>query len=580
MTNNKLQNNRLGEALGYADLGWSIIPIKPYNKESLVEWKKYQNVRASKEQITEWFEQYPDANIAVVTGAISGIVVIDIDTKEKINRPIPPTVVSQTPSGGRHIFCKYPGFEVKNRVRILPNVDIRADGGYVVLPPSSFSSELNYGWIIPPTESEFADLPQWFFEDNKTTIKTEWENVSTKQTLDGSRNQTATQLIGKMLKHLPKDSWEMSWFAIKQWNKEKCEPSLAEAELKTIFNSISNRETEQRAKEGIEKTDYKIEAVTFSDLIKTEYKDTQWLVEKLIPHEAVTIISGSPRSYKTFVALDIAIKIASGEKLFNKFNTKQSSVLILDEENHPRILKQRAEILSQKTNLPIFFSSKKNFLLNEKSTREVIRFSKEKDIKLVIFDSLICIHDSDENMASEMRKVMKNFKEITNHGISAIVLHHHRKKGNSSSSASQDMRGSSDILAQVDVHLAVDRRGNDASITIQQNKLREAQEMEPFIVNFRSDGDKGYFEYGGARKGKTDKKESLRKEIISSLENSSTPPSKTELWKLVKENGIKAGHSTFKTVIENMVEEKEVTTKKGNKNSVLCSLTKLGADDG
>ena len=578
MTDKYIQNNRLKEALGYADLGWSIIPIKPYNKESLIEWKKYQNIRADKEQITEWFEQYPDANIGVITGAISGIVVIDIDTEKKIDRPIPQTVVSQTPSGGRHIFCKYPGFEVKNRVRILPNVDIRADGGYVVLPPSSLDDERNYEWIISPTESDLADLPQWFFEESKENAPTEWENISTGKTPEGSRNQTATKLIGKMLKHLPKDSWEMTWLGIKKWNEEKCEPPLPEAELRTTFNSISSRETEQRTKDSEKSSNYKIEAVAFSDLIKTEYKDTQWLVEKLIPHEAVTMISGAPRSYKTFIALDVALKIADGEKLFNKFVTKQSSVLILDEENHPRILKQRAKILSQKTDLPIFISSKKNFLINEKSTIEVIRFSKEKDIKLVIFDSLICIHDADENSASEMRKVMKHFKEITNNGIAVIIIHHHGKT--ESRKASQKIRGSSDIFAQVDCHISVTRGENDEIITLEQSKLREAQEMEPFILNFHINDDEGFFEYGGKRKGKTNTKELLRTAIKQVLEETSTPVIKTKLWTLVEKNVAKGGNSTFKTVFKNMVEEKELFTKKGSKNSILCSLKEFGADDG
>ncbi len=581
MPNNFMENNNqnLIAALRYYDLGFSVIPIRGAGKTPLIkEWKPFQATRASKEQIEEWFKQFPKANIGVITGAISGIVVVDIDTTESISRELPPTVVSRTGRGGSHYFYKHPGKEVKTRGGILPKVDIRADGGYVVMPPSLHKSGNYYEWIISPDDSSFADLPQWVLEEENEK-PADWKTTIESPVLEGSRNEVSAQMAGKMLGYLPEDTWEMVWFGMQRWNQNN-KPPLPEKELKTVFNSIANRELKQRAGKTESKTSRGIDAIPLSQLVTTEYKNTEWLVESLIPHEALTIISGVPRSYKTFITLDIALKIAGGEKVFGEFQTRQSPVLIIDEENHPRILKDRAKLLLQNAELPIFISSKKDFMLTKESVGKLIEYAKSKSIELVIFDALNCIHNADENSATEMRGVMKFLKEITNHGIAVIVIHHHRKKGNDTSTSSQEMRGSSDILAQVDCHLAVDRKGNDASVVIYQNKLREAQEMEPFVVNFHSDSVKGHFEYGGRSKGKTSKKEVLKVAIKQVLEASPTPLIKSEIWKLVEKTGAKTGHSTFKTAIEEMIKDSQLFTKKGGKNSMFCSLTSLGADDG
>jgi len=573
------ENQNLIAALRYYDLGFSVIPIREAGKTPLIEeWKPFQATRASKEQIEKWFKQFPKANVGVITGAISGIVVVDIDTTEKINRPLPPTVSSKTGRGGSHLFYKYPGKFVRTRAGILPKVDIRAHGGYAVMPPSLHENGNRYEWTISPDDSDFADLPQWVLEEEKEKSN-DWKVTIAKPVMEGSRNEVSAQMAGKMLGYLPEDTWEMVWLGMQRWNQNN-KPPLPDAELKTVFNSIASRELKQRAEKSESKTSRGIEAVPLSELLATEYKNTEWLVDKLIPHEAVTIISGAPGSFKTFITLDIALKIAGGGKLFDEFQTRQSPVLIIDEENHPRILKNRTKLLLKDAELPIFIASKKDFLLSKQTVEKIIEYAKNKNIELVIFDSLICIHDSDENVASEMRGVMKHLKEIASKGIAVIVIHHHGKKKNERTSASQDIRGSSDILAQVDCHLAIDRRGKEESVVIQQNKLREAQEIPPFVVHFRGNDDNRRFEYGGKSKGKTSKKEELKDAIKQVLEVSNTHLIKSEVWKLVEKTGTKTGHSTFKTAIEEMIKDSQLFTKKGDKNSVFCSLTPFNADDG
>ena len=74
----------LNEALKYARLGFSIIPLAERSKTPLIEWGPYQRRRASEAEVREWFKQWPTANVGIVTGGISGVIVVDLDGPEGI----------------------------------------------------------------------------------------------------------------------------------------------------------------------------------------------------------------------------------------------------------------------------------------------------------------------------------------------------------------------------------------------------------------------------------------------------------------------------------------------------------------
>ena len=151
-------------------------------------------------------------------------------------------------------------------------------------------------------------------------------------------------------------------------------------------------------KEIPEKTDTsKFKPISLFDLMAKKFKDTTWVVEKLVPLEGITAISGSPATYKTWVILDLALKVASGDILFDKFVTVQSNVLLIDEENGERLLQKRIKKIGGKFELPIYFLSLKGFILSKKIVADIIKLAKEKNIKLIILDSLVRIHETDEN---------------------------------------------------------------------------------------------------------------------------------------------------------------------------------------
>lgn len=240
--------NILEEALNYSKKGFSVIPVGE-NKKPLIKWKKYQNEKASEEQIQKWFEKFPKSNIGIVTGSISGIVVVDVEAGGDI-KDLPPTVNARTGGGGWHYYYKHPGLEVKNSTRIRDLTDIRGDGGYIIAPPSLHKSGNNYEWSVSPNEADFAELPAWVLE--KPTHKKDQDNLLNKTVSEGSRNTTAAKVAGKLLHDLSPELWEsIGWVAFKNWNESQNKPPLEEKELRNIWESIKKYHVNDSQKEPI-----------------------------------------------------------------------------------------------------------------------------------------------------------------------------------------------------------------------------------------------------------------------------------------------------------------------------------------
>jgi putative DNA primase/helicase len=135
--------------------------------------------------IQRWFNQ-PDLNIGIVTGAISNIVVLDIDPRhdgdetlaalEKSYGPLPQTWRFLTGGGGEHIIFRHPGGLVPNSAgKIGSGIDVRGDGGYIVAPPSRHISGRPYAISVDhdPENMTLADIPSWARSTGNEVLSTE-----------------------------------------------------------------------------------------------------------------------------------------------------------------------------------------------------------------------------------------------------------------------------------------------------------------------------------------------------------------------------------------------------------------------
>lgn len=146
-----MQNSILDSALSYLKLGWSVIPLKPNSKEPLIKWAEFQKRRAPEAEVRTWFAQNPDMNVGIVTGAISDLSIVDLDGPEGYQSGeslgLESGVVSLT-GNGRQLWFKN-DVTLKNSVKLFPGVDVRADGGFVVAPPSVHPNGRTYRWFNP-----------------------------------------------------------------------------------------------------------------------------------------------------------------------------------------------------------------------------------------------------------------------------------------------------------------------------------------------------------------------------------------------------------------------------------------------
>jgi hypothetical protein len=160
-------------ALDYAGRGWSVIPAQVRGKRPLVRWKPFQREAADADQIRAWWARWPEANVSIVTGSLSGLIVIDVDPRhggdrsfaalEKRHGALPKTLESKTGGGGRHLYFVHPGGVLGNRAGFEPGIDVRGDGGCIVAPPSIHPSGKPYAWKKGhgPGDVDPAVAPAW-----------------------------------------------------------------------------------------------------------------------------------------------------------------------------------------------------------------------------------------------------------------------------------------------------------------------------------------------------------------------------------------------------------------------------------
>ena len=265
-------------ACKYVKLGWSVIPIEAGEKKPLVKWEKYQRERATEDQVKKWWKSYPNANIGIVTGIISDIIVIDIDSdagKEgyiaKFNE-LHHTISQKTGKPkALQLFFRHPKDQkYHNKAGLLPEVDVRADGGYVIVPPSIHPNGKTYEWIIDPIDmglDDLLDLP----EDIKIQLITKTENRSkniegwVQEALmgvkEGKRNDICARLAGYYLRAFEGDTEQVE-ILLQSWNERNI-PPMDWKEIRTVIESVAKREGRDAMGAGVGEKIEKIQILEY-----------------------------------------------------------------------------------------------------------------------------------------------------------------------------------------------------------------------------------------------------------------------------------------------------------------------------
>jgi hypothetical protein len=242
-------------ALAYLARGWSVVIVEPGGKRPLVPWLELQHRCPAEGEVRAWLARHPDANLAIVTGAVSGLVVLDVDPRhggtpslarwEHDHGALPETVEAQTGGGGRHLYFAHPGGELRNRVGLAPGLDLRGDGGLVVAPPSVHPSGDRYRWLAghAPEAVRPAPLPAWLLAiargeaEDPDAEHPRWHRRVGETVPEGGRNDAIASFTGHLLWHgLDPD---VARELMRCWNRVHCRPPLSDAEVERTVESIT-----------------------------------------------------------------------------------------------------------------------------------------------------------------------------------------------------------------------------------------------------------------------------------------------------------------------------------------------------
>lgn len=252
MTEQNAATETLRCALWYIKAGWEIFPVKPSDKTPLVKWA--EEATRNEKTVREWINRWPNMNIGVATGKRSGFFALDIDAghggEESLLAlvaeygKIPDTNVSLTGGGGQHYLFVHPGGEIRNSAGKFPGIDVRGDGGYIVVPPSLHPSGRRYMWeeSSKPGHVPMGRAPQWVLDtfQTKSQPKPAPAQQADSRYVVGGRNAALTSLAGTMRRRGMSETAILA--AITSENEARCTPPLDAAEVAQIVKSVCRYE--------------------------------------------------------------------------------------------------------------------------------------------------------------------------------------------------------------------------------------------------------------------------------------------------------------------------------------------------
>ena len=199
---------------------------------------------------------------------------------------------------------------------------------------------------------------------------------------------------------------------------------------------------------------------------------TQWLVEDLWTDQAVGILGGEPKCGKSFLALDVAVSVASGAACLRQFPVRRSGpVLLFPAEDSLAVVRQRLEGIASMAqvpfgSLPVQVITAPSLRLDAEADRQRLSLTiQEQRPVLLILDPLIRLHRVDENDATQIATLLSYLRQLQRQFQLAVMLVHHARKDSHSSRPGQALRGSSELHGWGDSNLYLRRKGSQLTLS-------------------------------------------------------------------------------------------------------------------
>lgn len=457
-----VESKNLIAALDYAKRGIPVFPLFEPKADGTCSCGKgtcnvgkhprtehgFENATDDEKEVRVWWTRWPNANIGIPTGTASGWIVLDEDPRnggdeslkdlQERYGPLPETLTHRTGGGGRHFFFK--NCEGLRRFKIAgyPGLDIKADGGYIVAPPSVHRSGNCYEVL---TDAKVADCPAWLLDlligkpSNPQTLDNE------SAILEGSRNKTVFRMaVGAADRGMSFDAVKA---AIDVENETRCDPPLDEEEVRQIAeNAVKSAE---RGREKNFTSDYKkrlseVVVVSAAELRQRDYSSEK-MAQLPVLGTSGFFIEGCTHLIAAYP------KVGKTELLTRIVLDWGKSTLYITEESQ-QVFGCRVQ------KYPESYDYEKIQVVQGAGigSRVLAGLIDSREEQVVVIDTVrSCLAIEDENNNSEVTNAMTPL--ITagqRHGKTLIFVHHMRK---GAGEHGREVAGASAFLAVVDTYI-------------------------------------------------------------------------------------------------------------------------------
>ena len=506
-------------------------------KTPRVKWQHYQKIQPSREEIQQWHTQYPSANWAAITGIT--FAVVDVDKDEAVEwveqGNISRTPLKQTsPRGGVHYFYSLGSELIRNSVG-LNKIDIRGDGGYIMVAPShGYNMELDQNYPL----SSMEDLPVLLQDDlqkvhiynNGGKVESIREKLTEEPKQEGSRNDTLARLVGKWVKEgwgmrevmIKAQDWNQTCFppmdlievtrttisivnghikrhpddvdaGVMQWQTSKWQTDINE-DLKEIQSQEDPLDELKRdSAEAPEQGPLGLKPFSAAEWENMNYDGIdQYWGDAFIFEKSRVLLLGKPKIGKSNWLGAFAAGATTGTDFMDVPFSRPLKVMWFQAEIIAEFLKRRIETYYKRfatdddlrrlghSNLIISGRLRKNLMKDQdiQAFSDEIAFHKPD---IVMIDPIINFFDGEENSNTEIRKLMDRIDMLMDINNVAVILAHHTGKERADDKSFMSARGGSVFAGWFDSGVKLSGQNPDVSVFYE---ARNAQEPKEHLANF------------------------------------------------------------------------------------------------
>ena len=506
-------------------------------KTPRVKWQHYQKIQPSREEIQQWHNQYPSANWAAITGIT--FAVVDVDKDEAVEwveqGNISRTPLKQTsPRGGVHYFYSLGSELIRNSVG-LNKIDIRGDGGYIMVAPShGYNIEFDQNYPM----SSMEDLPVLVQDDlqkvhmynNGGKVESIREKLTEEPKQEGSRNDTLARLVGKWVKEgwgmrevmIKAQDWNQTCFppmdlievtrttisivnghikrhpddvdaGVMQWQTSKWQTDINE-DLKEIQSQEDPLDELKRdSAEAPEQGPLGLQPFSASEWENMNYDGIdQYWGDAFIFEKSRVLLLGKPKIGKSNWLGAFAAGATTGTDFMDVPFSRPLKVMWFQAEIIAEFLKRRIETYYKRfatdddlrrlghSNLIISGRLRKNLMKDQdiQAFSDEIAFHKPD---IVMIDPIINFFDGEENSNTEIRKLMDRIDMLMDINNVAVILAHHTGKERADDKSFMSARGGSVFAGWFDSGVKLSGQKPDVSVFYE---ARNAQEPKEHLASF------------------------------------------------------------------------------------------------